>query len=1108
MLKKQLLATLFIIVSTQLIVAQIIDANFNPIIKGISRVTSLTVQPDNKVLIVGDFILVNNTPVRNLARINQDGTYDSTFNTSSLPVGHINYIFYDGSTDKIYLAGGFEDSNDLIRINYDGSIDESFNLNVNLFNVLKIDQQSSGKLIVYSMSTDNNSVIRIDTNGAKDDSFYSSTGPSGSSSDDDLTVLLNDKIAIVGDFTQYDGNDKNKIVLLNEDGTIDDSFNVGAGASAMDYYVLNSINEMPDGGLLVSGRFTSFDGVPTSGIVKLESTGGIDSNFPLPGSAGAVFDNQIISAIDNSGRIVLAGMVLSANKYSMLRLNEDGTLDALFNQGSMPIHKMAGSISQPSIAIASNDEIYIGAIHSKYNNFLQNSLTKIDNNGDPIEAFNIMLGGKATLYTGIALADGKVLIGGEFIGVGNDRINNIALLNSDGTLNSDFHQNIGSGADRTVNVIAKDQSGNFIVGGSFTSFNDDNSRSALVRIGSTGITDVSFNPGVQIKFLGLGINAVKIQQDGKVVIGGLFDFVDNVNINSIARLDVDGSIDNTFNSTNLLPVNAWIRDIDIQSDGKAIVGGQYFASQTNSGGILMRLDLIGDEDLTFNFNYDLAGLEISDIEVLLDDSFLATSANTSTFKFPLLQFNNDGSIKDDLSVTVGDASGIDVIEQVDANNIFIGGQFINVNGVQVDGFAGVGLAGSVDSKYSFKFDKIGNYVAPFVRGIHLIDAETLLLFGGFSSIENSKVYSIAKVNLLAPLAPSDLVASFAFESGVSLNWTDKSNDETEIEIYRSRDNLIFELIGTVEANITNYLDTILDLANNYQYRIKAFNGTFYSGYSNVYDIIIDDIAVPTSLSASFDFIQGVELNWNNNAISADEIKVYKSQDNINFSLLNQLAPNLTTTSDTAVSLSTLYYYKLKVVSGRFKSNYTDTLTFLTPESSFSTVPYNLVANFDLPNSLNLIWEDSSLFEMDYEVFRSIGSGENYEFLTLVDESFYTDTDISFGASHFYKVRSSNNFEISDFSEETSFLVTSIGDNNVNQNYGIFPNPVANSVTVTSQLNTISSYMLTDRLGRTIIEFQNRNAIFKIDLSSYQSGLYYLIIENQNSKVALKVIIDH
>lgn len=84
----------------------------------------------------------------------------------------------------------------------------------------------------------------------------------------------------------------------------------------------------------------------------------------------------------------------------------------------------------------------------------------------------------------------------------------------------------------------------------------------------------------------------------------------------------------------------------------------------------------------------------------------------------------------------------------------------------------------------------------------------------------------------APAAPTNLIAQAASRSQVNLTWTDNSANETGFVIERSLNGSAFTTVTTVGVDVRNYSDTGRDASTFYYYRVRAFNATGDSGYSN------------------------------------------------------------------------------------------------------------------------------------------------------------------------------------------------------------------------------------------------------------------------------------
>jgi len=109
-----------------------IDSSFTTGIGFNNSVTSLLLQSDGKIVAAGTFSSYNGTPMNKIARLNSDGTLDSSFVIGTGPNAAITGIGLQ-STGKIIIVGtsitsynGTAVGRSIVRINTNGSVDSSF----------------------------------------------------------------------------------------------------------------------------------------------------------------------------------------------------------------------------------------------------------------------------------------------------------------------------------------------------------------------------------------------------------------------------------------------------------------------------------------------------------------------------------------------------------------------------------------------------------------------------------------------------------------------------------------------------------------------------------------------------------------------------------------------------------------------------------------------------------------------------------------------------------------------------------------------------------------------------------------------------------------------
>lgn len=316
-----------------------LDLSFNPGTGTNSgSVTYVMVQqPDGKVIIGGDFTSYNGSTVGKIARINTDGSLDASFAAGTGFNGTLRGLLLqpDG---KIIAGGDFTSFNGtsinrLARINPDGSLDATFNVGSGINStVVGLALQPDGKLLVGGIfssynGTTRNKFLRVNSDGSLDNTFNVGTGLNNSINV--IYVEPSGKIVCGGDFVSYNGSSRSRLMRVNPDGSIDNTFDVGSGFNNNNY----AIARQPDGKVLIGGYFTTYNGSAATGIIRLNTDGSRDASF----DAGTLNSGLQAILLQSDGKIVIGGTFTTINGTSsnyLARLNADGSRDATFNVGT------------------------------------------------------------------------------------------------------------------------------------------------------------------------------------------------------------------------------------------------------------------------------------------------------------------------------------------------------------------------------------------------------------------------------------------------------------------------------------------------------------------------------------------------------------------------------------------------------------------------------------------------------------------------------------------------------------------------------------------------------------------------------------------------------
>lgn len=238
------------------------------------------------------------------------------------------------------MGGGFNNYNgttqvSLTRLNTDGSLDTSFNIGTGFNNsIYSIAIQSDGKIIVGGLFSVYNGtirykILRLNLDGSIDNSFNIGTGFSGTVNT--ITLQTDGKIIVSGNFGNYNGTSLNDIIRLNTDGSIDTSFNLGTGSS----YAVYCTNIQNDGKILVGGFFSFYNSTIQNNIVRLNTDGSIDATF----NTGTGFNNSVYSIVPlNDGKIMVGG-----NFTTYKNNNESAYLIGLYSETSLSTNDFASA---------------------------------------------------------------------------------------------------------------------------------------------------------------------------------------------------------------------------------------------------------------------------------------------------------------------------------------------------------------------------------------------------------------------------------------------------------------------------------------------------------------------------------------------------------------------------------------------------------------------------------------------------------------------------------------------------------------------------------------------------------------------------------------------
>ncbi|MBI5387032.1 MAG: hypothetical protein HZA90_20350 [Verrucomicrobia bacterium] len=343
-----------------------------------------------------------------------------------------------------------------------GMVDPSFNPGTGTDDsVYALALQSDGRILLGGWFTNYNNtactnLIRVLPNGSRDSGFTPNLGRYGSVVA--LAIQPDGKIVVVGSFTNVGGVLCNGIARFNTNGALDATFNSGTGADGD----IKAVALQPNGQVLIGGAFTSVNGVARTNVARLNANGSVDAAFhPVP-------DDEVRGlAVQPDGKILLGGRFWNIGptfRPHIARLDSSGNVDAGFNAGSVQGGVFIPYVS--TIKVLTNGQLLIAGNFSEVGGVTRNWLARLNANGGVDTNFNAALGSSAQVSAVAVQPDGKLLVGGYFIGIGGLSRNNIARLNPDGSGDASFDP--GAGPSSQVYALALQPDGRTLLAGGFT----------------------------------------------------------------------------------------------------------------------------------------------------------------------------------------------------------------------------------------------------------------------------------------------------------------------------------------------------------------------------------------------------------------------------------------------------------------------------------------------------------------------------------------------------------------------------------------------------------------------------------------------------------------
>ncbi|GAB5525498.1 MAG: hypothetical protein Roseis2KO_33700 [Roseivirga sp.] len=821
-----------------------------------------------------------------------------------------------------------------------------------------------------------------------------------------LVLQSNDKLLVIGDFTEYNGEATGPMVSLNEDGSLNQSFFKATNIISQSQSPISNAIELPNRKLLVYGEFTNYNGLATNSVVILHEDGRVDDSFSHQ-------DENMLSVssavTQNSGKVVLALNKTNSQSGLIVRLNADGKKDETFSDfdtGTNTVYKIMAQSTDKLLVLSDATETDQPNV----------DLFRLNTDGTSDDSFDLGTGIVGFFDDFQLEVDDDILIGTVSGGAEGGSIDGnltglISRIGSDGAFDKTF---VSPYKDESSKVaLAKNHQifiyGNFsIIGDHFSrgiarfadvdkvmnvpSFNINSiAETVLVEKRNNDPILIPFFEGSFDKsfyfqsisnqwdwlrqrpaepFTGEEIRVVKSLPDGSVAYGGgpvastgqnLF-FVEPGNQRVPFR-------EYSFNDN-------WVNDVEMNAAWGIYVAGSFSGTNGQTDG---RAGILGPSLEIFASPFSADSVNITDIELLEDGKIVAAGvyspAGETSLSNGLVRLNPDGSFDETFDRSLHFNGGIIEKIEIVSDGYIVVGDFTGINSSETRrGVAKINLDGTLNTEFNGDNSLVGNKVHHVA-----VEGDAIYLGGDFTAYQGHDVFGLIKLDL-----DGNLDESFRLPSSLSALVRD------------------FEIFPDDEINIVmagKFYDSELGRKFSAVRLGEGFN------------------ASPTDLKVDNVTYDAVTISWQELGANEERFLIERSKnDQLNFEEIYWVLGNTTVFKDEQIfETGTNYYYRVRAAKGNFLSEYSNIVEVEVPQRPLAP-PTSLSVSY-INAYVGLNWEEFSTEEEGFSIERSESDQQNFVAIDSVDANTksFLDNTVDDDSTYYYRVRAYKGEFSSDYS---------------------------------------------------------------------------------------------
>ena len=314
-------------------------------------------------------------------------------------------------------------------------------------------QQYQNLLPIYQNGCVDTSIVRYEF-GSRDFTELSN-----------IELLPDGKYLVAGKFDNYGSYNKGSLVRLNSNGTIDNTYSGATTSFQLGGFLdIGTVYKTITTGskIYAIGEFNQYNGSNAYARVRLNLDGSLDTSYSLTGctwygNLWCIYESINDFVIQSNGYQIYAGRFDGIGNvidlYSIVRMDTNGYVDPTFSGVTSGFSSVLTNVCPRiySLCLTSTEKIYVGGFWDKWDGYTNGGLVRLNNNGSIDLTFSgVTTGFNNVVYKIVELADGKILVGGQFTTFNGASQRNLVRLNSNGTVDTSF--NIGTGFNK-INVL-------------------------------------------------------------------------------------------------------------------------------------------------------------------------------------------------------------------------------------------------------------------------------------------------------------------------------------------------------------------------------------------------------------------------------------------------------------------------------------------------------------------------------------------------------------------------------------------------------------------------------------------------------------------------------